>query len=91
MDSFKAKREVEKKYPTFVEEANGMSVTDMNARLTKLVKNNDEIQTAMDDNQKIDEAKELLKELKGPYLDGIKENELKIKYLIEMVKEKGGA
>lgn len=91
MDSFKAKRDVEKKYPSFVEETNGMSVADMNARLNKLVKNNDEIQTAMDENQKINEAKELLKELKGPYTDGIKENKLKIKYLIEMIKEKGGA
>lgn len=90
MDSFKAKRDVEKKYPSFVEETNGMSVSDMNARLNKLVKNNDEIQTAMDENQKINEAKELLKELKGPYTDGIKENKLKIKYLIELIKEKGG-
>lgn len=90
MDSFKVKREVEKKYNSFVEETNGMSVSDLNARLNKLVKDNDDIQTAMDDNQKITDAKELLKELKGPYTDGIKENKLKIKYLIELIKEKGG-
>lgn len=90
MDSFKAKRDVEKKYPAFVEETNGMSVSDLNARINKLVKDTDQIQTAMDENQKINEAKELLKELKGPYTDGIKENKLKVKYLIEMIKEKGG-
>jgi hypothetical protein len=81
---------VEKKYPEFVNEVAGMPLAELEKRLSTYAKQVERVNTDLEDNQKIASARELLSELLGPYRDTKKALRLKTKYVIELIKERGG-
>jgi uncharacterized membrane protein YukC len=86
----KLAKKLEKELPEFVSEVQSMSLEQMDTRLAREAKYMEEICDAMEDNEAIKEAADNLKELKGPYLDGKKMVKMKMKYLVNTIKEKGG-
>lgn len=90
MAKINVKNKVEKNYPEFVNEVASMPLPSLEKRLSTYAKENEKVQTALEENEKINDTKELLSELKGPFTDAKKAIRLKTKYIIELIKEKGG-
>jgi len=82
---------MEKEDSAFVGEVVGLSVDQLRGRLGDIAK----AQSEHDENQKNDEqlsaAKAEVKELASVYTEPRKENKKRIKYLVSLIKEKGGA
>lgn len=74
----------------FKEEVDALSVAVLEARITRMQKDLDESEEHKKDNIPLNTAKEEVKELSGPYNDVKKAVKLKTKYIIELIKEKGG-
>lgn len=81
---------IEKDYPEFADTVLGMTVEQLNSRLAQHAKDLDQIDEAKDNDIKRMETQELLKEINAPYNDAKKLFKLKNKYIINLIKEKGG-
>ncbi len=81
---------VQKKYPDFVEVVDGLGVPELEARLLTYAKEREKVEEAKEADEELAKTAELLKELKGPYSDATKAINLKSRYLISLIKEKGG-
>lgn len=81
---------VEAEFPEFVESIMGLSVEELNARITQYTKNLDESEEHRKANETLRNLKDQVAEINGPYNDVKKAINLKTKYIIELVKEKGG-
>lgn len=81
---------VQKEFPEFAADVDALSVSDLEARLSKLAKDFE----AVDDAQKADEelksTKVMASELAAPYTDAKKATRLKTKYVIASIRDKGG-
>ena len=84
------KMEVQKKYPDFAEAVEGLGVSDLEQRLLTYAKERENIAEAKDNDDKLQQTLGLKAELEGPYKDAAKAVNLKSKYLIALIKEKGG-
>jgi hypothetical protein len=91
------KNAVESEYPDFVEAVQGLSVADLEKKLTTSAKHRVQQQEGMeahkqlsDVKEKIKEMNELKKELEGPYKDSIEATDLQSQYLVLLMREKGG-
>jgi len=82
---------VQKEYPEFTASVDGLSVDDLNQRLATYAKEDEAVDDAKEADEGLEEAKSRVTELSGPYRDAKKAIKLKMKYLVNLVKEKGGA
>ena len=78
----------------FVDSVIGLSVGDLNAKLSTLSKNAEEVreaqEAAMEDGEPLKEASDELAQLKGPFTDAKKLLKSKTKFVYRLLKEKGG-
>ena len=82
--------QVQKDYPEFVSTVDGLSVQDLEGKLSSYAKEADKVRVAREEDEELTRTKALATELSGPYKDALKAIALKTKYIIELIKEKGG-
>jgi superfamily II RNA helicase len=82
---------VEKKYPDFADTVLGLSVEDLEKRLSTYAKERDNVREAKENDEKLEEIANLKSELEAPYKDATKAIDLKSRYIIQLIKDKGGA
>jgi len=89
--SKKSNREqVQENYPEFATEVEGLSADQLNNKLATLAKYAEETETAKEDDEALEQAKAEAAELAAPYRDAKKAIRAKSKYVIALLKEKGG-
>jgi hypothetical protein len=81
---------VQKKFPEFANEVNGLSVDDLSARISRLAQADADNSEARENDNELAEASARHSELKAPYEDAKKAIKLKSRYLRNLIKEKGG-
>jgi hypothetical protein len=78
----------------FVNSVVGLSVGDLNVKLSTLSKNQEEVreslEAAMEDGEPLKEALNEVAQLKGPFSDAKKLLKQKSSYVYQLLKEKGG-
>lgn len=74
----------------FKEEVDTLSIATLEARITKMQKDLDESEEHRKNNEALIQVKNEKAELEGPYNDVKKAVQVKTKYIIELIKEKGG-
>jgi hypothetical protein len=84
------KQKIEKEMPDFISEVAGLSVEELNARLSRLAKDYEAIEEAKEADEGLREAQDTARELRAPYADGKKAIRMKSSYIVALVKEKGG-
>ena len=82
---------VEKNYPEFAEELNGATTDQLNSRLATLAKGLEESEQAKEGDDELEKARLLASELAAPYRDVKKAVQLKSKYVIGLLRDKGAA
>lgn len=82
---------VQSEFPEFVETVVGLTVDELNKRLSDYAKNRHEVQESKKVDADLEEAKAQVSEMSAPYNDALKAIELKSKYIISLIGEKGGA
>jgi molecular chaperone GrpE (heat shock protein) len=85
------KQKVAKEFPEFVSVVDGMSLEELDQRLLSLAKHQEEVAEALAQHEEINRLKEQLKELKADFTDTQKALKMKMKYIHQLMKEKGGA
>lgn len=81
---------VQEEMPEFAAEVAGLSVDQLNARLANLAKDAETNEQAKEDDEDLEKAQVEAKELGAPYRDFKKANRLRSRYVIGLIKEKGG-
>lgn len=76
--------------PEFASEVVGLSVEELDARLAQLAKDTEAFHQARESDDALEEARHAASELAAPYRDGAKALRLKSRYLVALIKEKGG-
>lgn len=84
------KQTVEELYPDFTSEVGALPLDSLEKRLSSYAKRAEEIEEAKEGDEELERTKELLSELAAPYRDGKKEVRLKSRYIIAMIKDRGG-
>lgn len=74
----------------FKEEVDALSVKSLEDRITRMQKDLDESREHKEANTALRHAKDEVAEISGPYSDVEKSVKVKTKYIIELIKEKGG-
>ena len=81
---------VQKEMPEFAGEVAGLSVEQLDARLAQLAKDAEATDEAKDADQELAEAREAAKQMAAPYREAKAAIGLKSKYIVGLIKEKGG-
>ncbi len=81
---------VQKEMPEFAEEVNALSVDQLNNRLAQCAKDAETIAQTQEEDQELETARATATALNAPYIDGKKAIRLKSRYIIALIKEKGG-
>lgn len=76
--------------PEFVTEVAGLSVEQLDSRLAETTKATEAVQDAKDADEELEQVSTHKSELEAPYRDAKKALRLKSRYLIALIKEKGG-
>jgi hypothetical protein len=74
----------------FKEEVDGLSVDDLEIRISNMQKGLDESREHKKNNEALKKVSAEKSELEGPYKDVENAVKVKTKYIIELIKEKGG-
>jgi hypothetical protein len=82
---------VQKEMPEFAGTVDGLSVDELEKRISTYAKEGESVETAKENDEGLQAAKEQVKEFNAPYSDAKKAIRMKIKYLIQLVGEKGGS
>jgi hypothetical protein len=80
----------QKQIPDFVEVVDALDVDSLEKRLNTLAKQAEEVESAKENDEALEEAKEQVAEMSAPYRDAKKEIRLKTRYIIQLIGEKGG-
>jgi hypothetical protein len=87
----KSNREVvEDQHSDWVGSVQGLGIQQLDDMILKYAKYREEIKDFKEKDEALAQAKELLKELNAPHRENLKINEMKTKYLIMLLAEKGG-
>lgn len=81
---------VQGEYPEFVESVMGLTVEALEKRLSDYAKHRDEVEESKKADEDLETAKAVVAEMAAPYNDALKAINLKSKYIVALVKEKGG-
>lgn len=82
---------IQDKMPEFAGEVAGLSIEQLNSRLSELAKSRELNSDAKEADEELENTRKLVSELGAPYRDAEKALKLKSKYLIKMISDKGGA
>lgn len=85
----KLEKKLQDKQPTFLEEIAGLGAQQLEARLLGLAKGRQEILASQEQDEDLQQAKDAVKELAAPYRDSLSLTDLKMRYVAELIKEKG--
>lgn len=80
----------QKQIPDFVEVVDALGVPELEKRLNTLAKQAEEVESSKENDEGLEEAKQVASELAAPYRDAKKEIRLKTRYIIQLIGEKGG-
>ena len=86
----KLEEKIKKANPEFAEEVAGLSVEELDRRLAQLAKDLEATEDAKDADSELAQAQETVTQLAAPYRDAKKALRLKSRYVIGLIKEKGG-
>lgn len=81
---------VAKDLPEFADAVVGLSVDELNARLSQCAKDAETIRDQKEEDEELEQARAQVAEFAGPYNEGLRITRLKIRYLISLINEKGG-
>lgn len=81
---------VQKKLPDFADAVAGLSVADLEKRLNTYAKEAERVEEAKEGDEALEKAKEQASEYAAPYRDAKRDIRLKSRYIISLIKEKGG-
>lgn len=81
---------VQEEHAEFAGEVAGLSVQELDNRLATLAKAGEENEQAKEDDEELEQALANASELGAPYRDARKVIRLKSRYIIGLIKEKGG-
>jgi hypothetical protein len=81
---------VQEEFPEFSDVVQGLSIEELEQKVAVYAKEFEKTCESLDKNEKIEQARSDLAEMVAPYRDAKKAIRMKIKYLIAMIKEKGG-
>jgi hypothetical protein len=84
-------QKVQEEMPEFANEVAGLGVPDLNSRLAVLAKANEENEQLKENDEDLEAAKNEASELAAPFRDAKKALRLKTRYVVALIKEKGGA
>ena len=84
-------QKIDKKFPSFREEVERLSVADLETRLSNYAKAQAEHEEKKDGDEILEKLQEDVSERKALYAEPIKELRIKSKYMVTLIKEKGGA
>ena len=84
------REKVEGEYPEFVDDVIGLNEAQLRARLSTYAIELTKSEQAKEEDQEYQAAKTLASDLGAPYRDVEKALKLKRKYIIELIKDKGG-
>ena len=74
----------------FMDSVDRLSIPELNARISQMQKDLDESESHKENNEELKRAKEEVKELTAPYRDVRNAIKVKTKYIITLIKDKGG-
>lgn len=80
---------VEGEFKEFVEEVQALNSVDLNNRLAQMAKHAEEVINTKENDERLNEVREELKQLNAPYRDSLKALKLKNKYIILLLKDRG--
>lgn len=83
--------QVQEQLPDFAGEVAGLSVQELNARLSELAKAREQNSDAKEEDEELENVRKVVSELSAPYRDAEKALKLKSRYLIKLIDEKGGS
>lgn len=81
---------VQAEYPEFVDSVMGLAVDALEKRLSDYAKHRDEVEESKKADGDLEQAKAVVSEMSAPYNDALKAINLKSKYIVALIKEKGG-
>jgi hypothetical protein len=81
---------VQSEFPEFVETVMGLNVQELEKRLSDYAKNRHEVQESKKNDEALKEIASQKSEMEAPYRDALNAIELKSKYIIKLIEEKGG-
>lgn len=79
---------IKKLPPGYVDDVQALTVDEIKSRIIQVEKDLERIDTEREDDDKLQGAKELAKELAAPYRDATNAAKAKIKYLLHTMREK---
>ena len=82
----KFQKKFRKKFPDFVNATDGLCLEDLNKKLLTYSKYREETELAKQNDQKLNDAKELASELSAPYRDTLNALKMKLAYLHLLIK-----
>ncbi len=86
-----SKDKVAKEFPEFVDEVQGLTIEALRNRIVNMQQALDESEAHKEANDTLKEARANLTELSGPYRDVKRAIQLKTRYIIELLREKGNS
>ena len=87
----KIKKKCQKDYPEFTDGMDRLGRDDLNKNITRYATYREEVELAQKNDEKLNEAKEVVKDLAGPYRDSLKALKLKLQYLYILLQESAEA
>lgn len=90
LEQAKLRKKIQKEYPDFVEAVSGMSVQQLESRLTTMAKHRIKTKQAKKEDEKLSEVAAIKAELEAPYNDTLKALDVQSEYVALLIKEKGG-
>lgn len=84
------KEKVEAEFPEFVHSMWTLSVVDLEKRLSDYAKGRADTKEAKKVDVELEEARKVVTELSAPYNETLNAIEKKSKYIVELIREKGG-
>jgi len=82
---------IQDEMPEFADEVAGLNVPDLNARLAAIARAQQENDEKQEEDEELQEARTTASELAKAYTEPKKALKLKTKYIVKLIKEKGGA
>lgn len=80
---------VQKEFPEFAAEVESLQTEDLNARIARLAKDNQEVQDAKEADEGLEIAKAVTAERSAPYREAKRAISLKVRYIINLLKDRG--
>lgn len=81
---------VQKEFPEFAAVVESLGVQELEMKLASYAKENEKVIDAQEADESLQSAKGHASELQGPYTDAKKAIRLKSRYLISLIRDRGG-